>query len=174
MSFEEFLDTEIFSPIGMNSTGFDYIPEVLDRIATPYDRNKRKVSHTDFVESGAAGMLSTLNDLVTFALKVIENKKTGSNEILGIDVETIDMTMEVAENAVLNWQTAHQVRSMNGLKVIGHIGTNNGWRCNLQIVPTEGHAIITIANGSSGGPDNAIVCEWINELTGLSSSEFCL
>jgi len=173
MPFANFMQSNIFNRFGMTSTGFEYTNSVFNQIATPYNREKIEVGHTDFTALGAAGMLSNLNDLVDFSLAIINIYNESISGAPGVDLETLNKIRNSAINGTLQWEVAHQVRGVNGVVLIGHIGTNPGWRTTLHIAPREGHALITMANGPSGGPDNQIICEWIREITGVSLAEFC-
>lgn len=172
-SFSNFMVKEIFQPLDMASSGFDYTSTVLQNIATPYDRERNQVAHREFTALGAAGMLTTLDDLVTFSMKVIGETQGISAGVPGVDNPTIESILGNGTDGSLIYSVAHQVRKIGNVTIMGHTGTNTGWRCHLQIAPQEGHAIITMTNGSSGGPDNEIICRWLQEITGVTSSEFC-
>lgn len=87
--YSEFLDEEIFNPLGMNDTGFFVPKEKANRFANIYkfDENEKvlKPFEEDFLgvyygedvefESGGAGLVSTLDDYSKFA-KMLLNKGT--------------------------------------------------------------------------------------------------
>jgi CubicO group peptidase (beta-lactamase class C family) len=97
-TFGEFLDDEIFSPLGMIDTGF-YIPEdKLSRFAEIYEYNEENKqlepctwSHlglNDFkskpeFESGGAGLVSTIEDYTKFALMLSNGGTYNGIRILG-------------------------------------------------------------------------------------------
>ncbi|MGB4660787.1 MAG: serine hydrolase domain-containing protein [Mobilitalea sp.] len=92
----EFLQNEIFTPLGMTDTGF-YVPkEKLNRFAEVYDSvdGKLEAFTGDFLglfdymtppafESGGAGLVSTLNDYSKFALMLVNGGVYSGKKILG-------------------------------------------------------------------------------------------
>ncbi len=79
MKFSEFLKKRIFEPLGMNDTAF-YVPsEKLNRLAKVYRSGlelftycnlgiQDKMNHQPAFESGGAGLCSTIDDYMKFAL----------------------------------------------------------------------------------------------------------
>jgi CubicO group peptidase (beta-lactamase class C family) len=105
-SLEEFLRERIFAPLGMNDTSFSVPESKLDRLATCYwtdpetetlevfDRvdDSRWASPPVF-ESGAGGLVSTVDDLLAFGDMMLKGGKYGSERILSrrsVEVMTTD------------------------------------------------------------------------------------
>ncbi|MDQ5826951.1 MAG: beta-lactamase family protein [Chloroflexota bacterium] len=95
-SLEEFLRERIFAPLSMNDTSFS-VPEIkLDRLASSYwtnpstgefevfdgvDDDSRWASPPVF-ESGAGGLVSTVDDLLAFGQMMLKGGKHGDQRIL--------------------------------------------------------------------------------------------
>ena len=94
-SLEEFLRNRIFVPLGMNDTSFSVPASKLDRLASSYWTNfetgelevfdgvddSRWASPPVF-ESGAGGLVSTVDDLLAFGQMMLEGGKHGNQRIL--------------------------------------------------------------------------------------------
>ena len=94
-SLEEFLQERIFEPLGMNDTAFSVPASKLDRLASSYWTNfetgefevfdgvddSRWASPPVF-ESGAGGLVSTVDDLLAFGQMMLKGGKHGNERIL--------------------------------------------------------------------------------------------
>lgn len=93
----KFMEDEIFSPLGMNDTGFYVKPESKHRLANVYKTNYEKwciesvftehlgVAVTDTppaFESGGAGLYSTLDDYAKFATMLLNGGEYNGKRIL--------------------------------------------------------------------------------------------
>ena len=95
MSLEEFLRERIFAPLGMNDTSFSVPESKLNRLASSYWTNpstgrfeifdgvddSRWASPPVF-ESGGGGLVSTVDDLLSFGEMMLRWGKYGSERIL--------------------------------------------------------------------------------------------
>jgi CubicO group peptidase (beta-lactamase class C family) len=93
--FDTFLRERIFEPLGMRDTGFSVPAEKLDRLATSYWTNFHtgklvvfdpaedgQWSRPPAFPSGAAGLVSTVDDYLAFAQMLLNKGKHGSARIL--------------------------------------------------------------------------------------------
>ncbi len=117
MRYSEFLKKEIFSPLGMNDTGFFIPKDKLDNFAQLYDFSHDErpdifkgfflgVGNYDIppaFESGGAGLVSTLSDYGKFAAMLANGGELNGVRILGR--KTLDF---MASDRL----TPHQKRSM--------------------------------------------------------------
>lgn len=92
---ETFLRERLFEPLGMNDTGFSVPADKLDRLASSYSPNPAtgtlelldgiegsQWSRPPIFPSGAAGLVSTLDDYLAFAQMLLNQGKYGSERIL--------------------------------------------------------------------------------------------
>jgi CubicO group peptidase (beta-lactamase class C family) len=105
-SLEEFLRDRIFAPLGMNDTSFSVPESKLARLAISYwtDPETETLEVFDGVddsrwasppvfESGAGGLVSTVDDLLAFGEMMLKGGKYGSERILSrrsVEVMTTD------------------------------------------------------------------------------------
>src|SRR5215204_5024547 len=94
-SLEEFLRERIFVPLGMNDTSFSVPASKLDRLASSYWTNLETGEFEVFdgvedsrwagppvFESGAGGLVSTVDDLLAFGRMMLKGGKYGNERIL--------------------------------------------------------------------------------------------
>src|ERR671910_1642434 len=94
-SLGEFLRERIFAPLGMNDTSFSVLASKLDRLASSYWTNFETGEFEIFdgvddsqwasppvFESGAGGLVSTVDDLLAFGEMMLKGGKYGSERIL--------------------------------------------------------------------------------------------
>jgi CubicO group peptidase (beta-lactamase class C family) len=94
-SLGEFLQERIFAPLGMKDTAFSVPASKLDRLASSYWTNfgtgnfevfdgidDSRWGRPPLFESGAGGLVSTVDDLLTFGQMMLNNGQYGSARIL--------------------------------------------------------------------------------------------
>src|ERR687898_126119 len=94
-SLEEFLRERIFASLGMNDTAFSVSASKLDRLASSYWTNFQTGEFELFdgvddsrwgippvFESGAGGLVSTVDDLLTFGQMMLKGGRHGNERIL--------------------------------------------------------------------------------------------
>jgi CubicO group peptidase (beta-lactamase class C family) len=94
-SLEEFLRERIFAPLGMNDTAFSVPPAKLDRLASSYWTNfetgefevfdgvqDSRWARPPVFESGAGGLVSTVDDLHAFGQMMLNRGRYGNECIL--------------------------------------------------------------------------------------------
>ena len=95
MSLEEFLRERIFAPLGMNDTAFSVPASKLDRLASSYWTNfatgefevfdgvdDSRWARPPVFESGAGGLVSTVDDLLAFGQMMLNRGRYGDERIL--------------------------------------------------------------------------------------------
>ena len=93
--FERFLRERLFEPLGMRDTAFSVPPASLDRFATSYWTNPRtgagevydmpeggQWSRPPAFPSGGGGLVSTVDDYLSFARMLLNHGKNGGERIL--------------------------------------------------------------------------------------------
>jgi CubicO group peptidase (beta-lactamase class C family) len=97
----EFLQKEIFEPLGMNSTGYRFHDDIEDRLASMYQRSgdgkltKIKDLFDDYLkpdailEQGGAGLYSTIKDYLRFTQMLANGGELDGAKIIGR--KTIDL-----------------------------------------------------------------------------------
>ena len=110
--FGAFLEERIFRPLGMKDTGFDVMPEKMNRLAKTYKVVKGKFVEDEpligtwpeegrDVEAGGAGIFSTAEDFGRFAQMLCNGGTLDGQRILGrktIELMTADHMVKLPDN----------------------------------------------------------------------------
>ena len=147
--FLQYLDEEVFRPLGMLHTGGDHTDSLVVNRARPYDRtpdgrliNARHIDNSHKWAGG--GFLSTTEDLLRFAHAHLEpglfrretldllwtSQRTASGEEIGVGI---------------GWRLFPPSRLV-GRRAVGHAGGAIGGNALLMIYPDDGVAIAVAAN----------------------------
>ncbi|WBX99899.1 serine hydrolase [Chryseobacterium gambrini] len=149
-SFATYMKNNIFLPLGMKNTNYEWTVEMMDTSATAYDENGNPIKNRIFTEKAAAGLQTTIQDLAHFAELSITPSSHQLNKVLK------PSTIKLMETPVLpssnEGESGLGYRFMNyeGFRTIGHTGENVGWSAALFLdLPTKS-GIIVLCNGSNG------------------------
>lgn len=149
-SFATYMKNNIFLPLGMKHTNYEWTAEMMATSATAYDENGNPIKNRIFTEKAAAGLQTTIEDLAHFAELSINRNPKQLNKVLKPE------TIKLMETPVLPSSNEDEsglgYRFMNyeGFRTIGHTGENVGWSAALFLdLPTKS-GIIVLCNGSNG------------------------
>jgi CubicO group peptidase (beta-lactamase class C family) len=154
---EAFLRDRIFGPLGMNDTAFGVPPRSIDRLASSYLTNSQtgaldlydaavggQWSHPPAFPSGAAGLVSTVDDYHAFSQMLLNGGAFGGHRVLSrptVEVMTADHL------------TAEQ-KSVSGL-VSGYFHSH-GWGFGVSVVTHRDNVAHPLGTfGWDGGLDTS-------------------
>ena len=165
-SFGEFLRERIFAPLGMADTGFSVPPEKIDRLASSYWTNfetgefevfdgieDSRFARPPAFESGAGGLVSTVDDLLAFGRMMLNMGKDGTERILSrpsVELMTMDhLTPEQKaasasqffpgffDNRGWGFGVSVFTRRVDLASVPGRYGWDGGYGTSWYVDPTE-------------------------------------
>jgi CubicO group peptidase (beta-lactamase class C family) len=163
-SLEEFLRERIFVPVSMNDTAFSVPESKLDRLPTAYWTNfetgefevfdgvaDSRWARPPLFESGAGGLVSTADDLLTFGQMILNGGRLGSERILSrpsVELMTTDH-ITPAQKAVSGffpgfWDNhgwgfgGAIVTRRDDLASTGRYGWDGGYGTSWYVDPKEG------------------------------------
>lgn len=172
LGFAAHVQRTVLDPLGMEVSTYD--PDS-DQLATPHDANKRPLSqeHAD-VGLASGGLYSTAMDLARLVAAAMRGPD-GSEPGRGIlRPETVALMIAPAEGTGGSYGLGYKMLPVSEtLTLVGHEGTNPGWRATFMAAPEKGVGIVVLTNSDVGGSIVAdLVCAWADwetdiELTGL-------
>jgi CubicO group peptidase (beta-lactamase class C family) len=169
-AFAEYAKKMIFVPLGMTSTSFGWTPETVQHAATPYLNDGIAYRLREFPASGAAGLVSTAQDMSTFLLEHCPGAKTHSEHAV-LKPQTLermrtDTVLAAAIGRGARYGLGYNVRSvlpylelvarrlfsgpMPQYDIAGHSGSNTGWKAELWMMPPQGLGIVILTNTAEG------------------------
>jgi len=181
-SLGAFLRERIFEPLGMKDTGFSVPPEKIDRLPAIYSYNHQtnKLEFFDDVinsawrsappfESGAGGLVSTIDDYFAFSRMLLNKGRYDGGQILSraaVELMTSDqLTPEQRVGADLFFGTysswglgmAVDLRRTEIFQMPGRFGWTGGFGTTAYTDPTEGMIGILFTQRMMDSPEPARV-----------------
>jgi len=168
MSFEEYVQTYILTPLGMNESSFIY-PDINEslrttghvssppRVSPVYPYNRRHAPSSTLNSSVAEmtkWMLANLNRGELNGSRILE---TESYELLW--TPTADTTRDGAQIG-LSWFLSEY----NGHRTVFHSGGDTGFRSYLLMLPDEGIGMVLAINWSRGGLSRSVLDQLLDLL----------
>jgi len=146
-SYQDFMKTEVFLPLGMTRTSVGIGPGLKDYAAQRYDANQKPIPFYDFDHRGASAVFSSAHDLVRFGMFHLKNHLPDQKQIL--KDETIDaMKVEKDPNAANKEYRFGWREKMNdhGYRSISHTGGMPGVSTEIKLIPSEDIALVVLCN----------------------------
>ncbi len=161
-SLGTFLRERIFQPLGMKDTGFHVPPEKLDRLPTSYymdaatgrltvfdEARDGRFAHPPIFESGAGGLVSTVDDCLAFGRMMLNKGRCGHERVLSrpsVELMTInhltteqmaDARIFFGENRGWGFGMAVYTRRDDLAAVPGRFGWDGGYGTSAYADPAE-------------------------------------
>jgi CubicO group peptidase (beta-lactamase class C family) len=158
-SYEDLLIERIFTPLGMNDSGYDNHEDILNNRATGYEKNGRSFINSRYLDMSipyAAGSLySTVEDLYIWDQVLYTS--------LLLPQEYMDMYFKPYIRGggsgyyAYGWGIGKEVigNSSDSLNVISHGGGINGFNTNISRAPSD-KSLVVLLNNTGGAPLNQI------------------
>ncbi len=158
-SWAEYLQTEIFEPLGMSSSSGAPGEALMQRRATPYMLMGSDGSRDifDYYDAGAIGpaanLVSTVEDIARFASLQFSGGPAGGAQILkGSTLHEMQRVHWVYPSFSGGRGLGFSVSHRKGKDFVGHGGWIGGNRSSLMMVPEEKIAVIAILNADDRSP----------------------
>lgn len=142
-SFATYIEQNIFKPLKMKHTSFVIDKKILKTSATPYDQDGREIYLERFTAQAAAGLHTTLDDLILFAHASLKGNKI-------LDEKTLKLMRTPVSLSKGNYGLGYIIYSFGPITVKGHTGTNTGWESAFLLDFEHQNGMIMMSNGSNG------------------------
>jgi len=168
--FAEFMKKEIFDPLGMKHTSYDW-PIAKTNAATPYNEKGMAWQQYQYVESGSGGVYTTAEDLAKFISLFTAKQPTNPSLISN---ESITQMIRAAEATNGYYGLGVKIFPVSKTEtLVSHDGANEGWRANYMLQPQKGDGVILLANSDLGGRIGAPVFCTVFSFTKVDMSPLC-
>lgn len=152
MRYGEYLQREVFEPLGMSHSAVGVPPGLESKQALRYAGDQTPLPFYDFDHPGGSAVYSSAHDLLRFGMFHLKQKQEGQTAILSdatLDEMQRPTTPEGATHYGVGWFVAPDE---HGYRVISHSGGMGGVRGRLALVPSEGIVVVTLCNASHDLP----------------------
>ncbi|NLY72045.1 MAG: beta-lactamase family protein, partial [Clostridiales bacterium] len=161
-SFSEYIGTEIFLPLGMESATFD-----IDTTATPYpptgyNLGGRPVPVYLYPSKASGGLFATAHDIASFAAMGMKENSVLSGESIKLLYAPQCHKIGIYGLIFEAYGFGHYIEKLpNGALSVSHGGQGNGIMTHFQAVPETGDAIIILTNSQRSWPFIAyVLSDW--------------
>lgn len=151
VSLREFAHTNIFEPLGMESTHFhnDH-REIVKNRAYSYSLHREggfEKSVLSYANIGATSLFTTVEDLGRWLMNFSE-RTVGDEAVM----ETMNGRFELNSGDTIDYAFGLRFSRYRGLQVIGHSGSDAGFRSFCGRFPEHGLAVAVLSNLGSVNP----------------------
>lgn len=149
-SYEDYLEQQIFTPLGMANTRYCHSAEDVPRRAHGYVLAKgvvrRAATNVHTWPWAAGSVCSTAGDMLTWLLAL-----HGGRVLSPASYREMTTPATLADGTVLRYGMGLEIgRNVGGQMVIGHGGTIDGFRAEASWYPEAHLAIVVLANSVGG------------------------
>jgi CubicO group peptidase (beta-lactamase class C family) len=148
-SYEDFVEGEIFAPLGMKRSRYGHETEVVPGRAAGYDRTPDGYKVAEYLSLtqayAAGGLLSTVDDLALWADALASRKL-----LKPASWERMTTPVKLPSGETTKAAYGLQVSEEDGARILEHGGGLPGFNTHLLIVPDRHLVVIVLANRFGG------------------------
>jgi len=143
LTFTDYMQREIFDPLGMTQSSFAYTQNTHPDFATPYNEQGEALPKYRLAAKAAGGLNSNIEDLARFACAEISGPEGEPPGRGVISPEAIELLMtpvifsETIEGIDFHAALGHFVFDVAGASCVHHTGGNIGWRTIYAVLPAH-------------------------------------
>lgn len=151
VSYPEFMQNEVFIPLGMIDSAVYIEPGPEHKVAQRYKGKDQEIPFYDFDHRGASAVFCSARDLVRFGMFHLKNHLPDQQQIL--TDKTIDEMKKLQDPSVKsnNYRLGWSRSSLGGYETFSHGGGMPGVSTNLLLIPEEDIALVMMCNASFNG-----------------------
>ncbi|MCO4822550.1 MAG: beta-lactamase family protein [Flavobacteriaceae bacterium] len=143
-TFADYMDSNLFRPLRMRNTSFNIDHQLLKNSAKAYDEEAQEIPLRLFNAQAAAGLHTTLDDLILFA-------KASFSKNPVISQKSLDLLIAPTKISQGNYGMGYmEMNRFGDFTLHGHGGSNEGWHSGFMLDFESKSGIIILTNGSSG------------------------
>lgn len=145
-TYADFLQQNIFTPLGMTSTGIDSNAAILPQRAQGYRRTPRGIEHDGYISMtipfSAGAIYSTTGDLLKW-----------EQGLFGGKVLKPESLAKMTTPFKMDYGFGLSIRTKDGHKIISHNGGIEGFNTAMSYYPDDKVTVIVLGNLTGGAPD---------------------
>ncbi len=152
--FANYMQRAVLTPLDMGSSSFDPAANLLARTAAAHGRSLNIIPGYRFTAVAAAGLHTTVGDLAKFV-----TANLGEHPLLNVQ----HLAVMQAPTALLDGLSASSLgfQLSGGGQIVGHGGSNKGWRADIKFAPGIGAGLVVLTNSDTGSELIAdLSCYW--------------
>jgi CubicO group peptidase (beta-lactamase class C family) len=161
-SFSEYLRSEVFLPLGMESATFEIDTAAKPYLPTGYNLSKKPVPIYLYPSKASGGLFATAHDIARFAAAGMQENPVLSSESIKLLYAPQSHKIGIYGLIFEAYGFGHYIEKLpNGALSVSHGGQGNGIMTHLQAVPETGDAIVILINSQRSWPFIAyVLSDW--------------
>ncbi|MGI6513968.1 MAG: serine hydrolase domain-containing protein [Syntrophomonadales bacterium] len=161
-SFSEYLRSEVFLPLGMESATFEIDSAAMPYPPTGYNLSGKPVPVYLYPSKASGGLFATANDIARFAAAGLKENPVLNPESVEQMYQPESYKIGIYGLVFEAYGLGHYIEKLpNGLSSVSHGGQGNGIMTHFQSVPETGDAIVILTNSQRSWPLIAyVLSDW--------------
>ncbi len=186
-SFSEYMQHEIFHPLGMKHSSYEWSSNFTP-FPNGYTLDGSPVPAYVYPEKGAGGLFSTVEDIARFVIAgMTKFSKTGTRVLTHTSIHALyQPTVKIPGlyGMAFPWYgLGHFIEfSKSNRKAVSHGGQGTGWMTHFHSIPETGDGIVILANSQRSWPFFAYIlndwAQWIGfdsiDMSAIIYAEYAL
>lgn len=138
-TYQEYLQKNVFEPLGMKHTGYDSNTQILEQRASGYSIEDGRLANARFINMrlpfSAGALYSTVGDLMLWDQALTQGRLLSAGSLE-------KMLTPVLDNYAYGWSVGER----KGARAYSHSGAINGFNSLIYRVPSEKLLIVILSN----------------------------
>lgn len=147
-TYEQALKERIFTPLGMNNTGYDHWDTIIEKRASGYNKTPNGYVNANYLDMSipyaAGSMYSTVEDLYLW------DQALYTDRVVSATTKGLMYQPNLSDYAY-GWIVRQAKFGADNVPQITHGGGINGFNTTIVRFPTQKHLIVLLDNTSQGG-----------------------
>ena len=172
--FSEYIEGEIFLPLGMEKSSFTWSEGFDPPVPFGYDLRGNPIPVYVYPDKASGGLFSTAEDIATFISAGMTDFSDSPDGVLSSEnIEKI-YSPSIKPTGFLgigfdHYGLGHLIEYLNDKKAVAHGGQGTGWMTHFHAVPETGDGIVVLTNSQRSWPFFAnVLTDW-GDWNGFSS-----
>ena len=160
--FSGYMQKTVLAPAKMDSSSFEYTPEIGKRLAKAYSSSGDLLPNYLFVEKAAAGLYSKAGDLARLLNELYKIKSDNSYQspLLSREYAAYFYSENPGFTTGEDVFGYFRIKKDGVIKGVQHPGGNQGWKCFYAVEFSTGKGIVFLTNSDAGD-------EWVSRVMSL-------
>ncbi len=150
-TYETVLQENIFTPLGMNNTGYDHASIIIKNRASGYSMNGDSIINADYIDmsfpSGAGGLYSTVKDMYLWDQALYTKKLLPKKSLAIIFTPSVKLNKNDPESFYYGYGWC--MGKIHNHNFVGHDGGIDGFSTSIGRYPDDKICIIILSNNDN-------------------------
>lgn len=162
-SFSDYLYSEVFQPLGMESATFEIDKEKTPYPPTGYNISGKPIPVYLYPSKASGGLFATAHDIARFAVAGLKDNSVLNSESVERMYQPETNKMGIYSLVFDSYGLGHYIEKLpNRLRSVSHGGQGKGIMTHFQAVPETGDAIVILTNSQRSWPFIAyVLSDWV-------------